>query len=324
MTAPDTTAPAKAERVAKLIARAGLCSRREAEKLIAERRVAVDGAVLETPGVTVEDPGRITVDGERLPRAEQARLFRYHKPRGLLTTNRDPKGRPTIFEALPKTLPRLVTVGRLDFTSEGLLLLTNDGALARHLELPATGWTRRYRVRVNGRVDVAKLAALAAGVTVDGVRYGPIEAKLDRQQGANAWLTVSLREGKNREVRRVLEHLGYPVSRLIRTAYGPFQLGALGDGDVEEVPQKVLREQVGLEFSPKGPAKGLSKRASKEHAKPPAKSRTKPPAKSHAKSPGESWAKSPDKSSTKPRAKSPTKLQAKLRARRHADSRRKA
>jgi 23S rRNA pseudouridine2605 synthase len=238
-------APAKPERVAKLIARAGICSRREAEKLIAERRVAVDGAVLETPGVTVDDPGRITVDGERLPRAEQARLFRYHKPRGLVTTNRDPQGRPTIFEALPPNLPRLITVGRLDLTSEGLLLLTNDGALARHLELPATGWTRRYRVRVKGKPDAKKLAALAGGLTVDGVRYGAIEARLDRQQGANAWLTVSLREGKNREVRRVLEHLGYPVSRLIRTAYGPFQLGGLAVGDVEEVPAKVLREQIG-------------------------------------------------------------------------------
>ena len=245
------TEPGKAERVAKLIARAGVCSRREAEKLIAERRVAVDGAVLETPGVTVDDPGRITVDGERLPRAEQARLFRYHKPRGLLTTNRDPKGRPTIFEALPKTLPRLVTVGRLDFTSEGLLLLTNDGAVARHLELPATGWTRRYRVRVNGRVDAAKLKSLAGGVTVEGVRYGSIEAGLDRQQGANAWLTVALREGKNREVRRVLEYLGYPVSRLIRIAYGPFQLGGLASGDVEEVPEKVLREQLGVQGGPK-------------------------------------------------------------------------
>ena len=248
MTAPT---PQKAERVAKLIARAGICSRREAEKLIAERRVAVDGAVLEMPGVTVDDPGRITIDGERLPRAEQARLFRYHKPRGLLTTNRDPKGRPTIFEALPKTLPRLVTVGRLDFTSEGLLLLTNDGAVARHLELPATGWTRRYRVRINGKPDAAKLKGLAGGVTIDGLRYGPIEAKLDRQQGANAWLTVSLREGKNREVRRVLEHLGFPVSRLIRLAYGPFQLGGLASGDVEEVPEKVLREQLGAEAGPK-------------------------------------------------------------------------
>ncbi|MDH3232022.1 MAG: rRNA pseudouridine synthase [Alphaproteobacteria bacterium] len=251
MTNSGITEPGKAERVAKLIARAGICSRREAEKLIAERRVAVDGTVLETPGVTVDDPARITVDGERLPRAEQARLFRYHKPRGLLTTNRDPKGRPTIFEALPKTLPRLVTVGRLDFTSEGLLLLTNDGAVARHLELPATGWTRRYRVRVNGKPDAAKLKSLAGGIAIDGVRYGPIEAKLDRQQGANAWLTVSLREGKNREVRRVLEHLGYPVSRLIRLAYGPFQLGGLASGDVEEVPEKVLREQLGAEGGPK-------------------------------------------------------------------------
>jgi len=249
MTSTAATEPAKPERVAKLIARAGLCSRREAEKLIAERRVAVDGAVLETPAVTVDDPARITVDGERLPRAEPARLFRYHKPRGLVTTNRDPQGRRTIFEALPPGLPRLVTVGRLDLTSEGLLLLTNDGALARHLELPATGWRRRYRARVKGKPDAKQLTALADGIEVEGVRYGPIEAKLDRQQGANAWLTVSLREGKNREVRRVLEHLGYPVSRLIRTAYGPFQLGGLAEGDVEEVPEKVLREQLGAGFA---------------------------------------------------------------------------
>jgi 23S rRNA pseudouridine2605 synthase len=266
MTDTTATEPAKAERVAKLIARAGVCSRREAEKLIAERRVAVDGTVLETPGVTVDDPARITVDGERLPRAEQARLFRYHKPRGLVTTNRDPQGRPTVFEALPPGLPRLITVGRLDLTSEGLLLLTNDGALARHLELPATGWTRRYRARVKGKPDPKKLAALAGGVTIDGVRYGAIAAKLDRQQGANAWLTVSLREGKNREVRRVLEHLGYPVSRLIRTAYGPFQLGALGDGEVEEVPQKVLREQVGMDFAAKGFSNRPAKSSPKRHA----------------------------------------------------------
>jgi len=242
--------PAKPQRVAKLIARAGICSRRAAETLIAEGRVAVDGKVLTTPGVTVEDPGRITVDGERLPRAGRARLFRYHKPRGLVTTNRDPQGRRTIFDALPDGLPRLVTVGRLDLTSEGLLLLTNDGTLARHLELPATGWRRRYRARVKGRVQAGDLKKIEKGVTIDGMRYGPIEATLDRQQGANAWLTVGLREGKNREVRRVLEHLDYPVSRLIRISYGPFQLGHLDEGAIEEVPEKALREQIGAQAMP--------------------------------------------------------------------------
>lgn len=234
------------ERIAKRIARAGLCSRREAERWIEEGRVRLDGAVLTSPAVTVTGESRIEVDGKALPQAAPAQLWRYHKPAGLLTTNRDTRGRTTIFERLPKDLPRVVTVGRLDLNSEGLLLLTNDGALARRLELPATGWTRRYRVRVHGRVDRAALDRLARGMTVEGVRYGPIAASLDKQQGSNAWLTLSLREGRNREVRRVMEHLGWPVSRLIRIAYGPFQLGNLAPGAVAAVPRKVLREQLGL------------------------------------------------------------------------------
>ncbi len=238
-------APEKGERIAKRLARAGLCSRREAERWIAEGRVAVDGRTLASPAVTVTDGSLVTVDGKPLPEAEPPRLFRYHKPRGLLTTNRDPEGRPTIFERLPEGLPRLMAVGRLDMDSEGLLLLTNDGELARHLELPATGWLRRYRARAFGSVEPQRLAALAKGVRIDAMQYGPIEASLDRTQGANQWLTIALREGRNREVRRVLEHLGLSVNRLIRTAYGPFQLGALARGAVEEVPRGMLRDQLG-------------------------------------------------------------------------------
>jgi 23S rRNA pseudouridine2605 synthase len=237
--------PIAPQRIAKVIARAGLCSRRDAERWIAEGRVAVDGAVLTSAAVNVGPANDIRVDGQPLPDPERARLWRYHKPSGLVTTHRDERGRPTVFAALPVELPRLVSVGRLDYNSEGLLLLTNDGALARRLELPATGWVRRYRVRVHGFVDPERLVALDHGITVDGVAYGPIRAQLDRQQGDNAWLTLSLREGKNREVRRAMEHLGYPVTRLIRLAYGPFQLGNLARGAIDEVPKKVLAEQLG-------------------------------------------------------------------------------
>jgi 23S rRNA pseudouridine2605 synthase len=239
-----TTAGAP-ERVAKRIARSGLCSRRDAERLIAAGRVAVDGLVLASPAVTVTEANAVTVDGEPLPALEQPRLFRYHKPAGVLTAARDPEGRPTIYDRLPEDLPRLMPIGRLDMASEGLLLLTNDGALKRRLELPATGWLRRYRVRVHGRVDEARLKALEGGIEIDGFRYGPIQARLDRVQGSNAWLTVALREGKNREIRRVLEHFGWRVGRLIRLSFGPFQLGNLRVSAVEEVPAKVLREQLG-------------------------------------------------------------------------------
>ena len=234
------------ERIAKRIARAGLCSRREAEAWIAEGRVIVDGHKITSPALVVGPASRIVVDGKPLPVAEPTRLFRYHKPRGLLTTAHDPEGRETIYDKLPRELPRLMPIGRLDLTSEGLLLLTNDGELKRRLELPVTGWLRRYRVRVNGRVEPARLAGLEKGVTIEGIDYGPIRATLDRQQGDNAWLTLSLAEGKNREIRRVCEFMGYPVNRLLRTAYGPFQLGHLERGVVEEVPPKVLRDQLGL------------------------------------------------------------------------------
>jgi 23S rRNA pseudouridine2605 synthase len=238
----------KLERIAKRIARSGYCSRRDAERLIATGRVAVDGEVLKSPAVTVTDASRITIDGGLLPNPEQPRLFRYHKPAGLLTAARDPEGRPTIYDRLPESLPRLMPIGRLDMGSEGLLLLTNDGELKRRLELPATGWLRRYRVRVHGRIDESKLEGLQNGIVIDGFQYRPIQARLDRVQGSNAWLSIALREGKNREIRRVLEHFGWPVNRLIRLSFGPFQLGGLAVGEVEEVSAKVLADQLGGTF----------------------------------------------------------------------------
>jgi 23S rRNA pseudouridine2605 synthase len=239
------SAPPEAERIAKVMARAGLCSRREAEAWIAAGRVAVNGETLKSPARNVLPSDQIVVDGKPMPTRERTRLFRYHKPRGLLTTSRDPQGRPTLFGSLPAGLPRLVSVGRLDFNSEGLLLLTNDGGLKRALELPETGWLRRYRVRANGKVMQADLDRLKEGITVDGISYGPVEAKLDRQQGANVWLTVGLREGKNREVRNVLRSLDLHVNRLIRVSYGPFQLAELKQGAIEEVKTRTLREQLG-------------------------------------------------------------------------------
>ena len=228
-----------------MLARAGVCSRRDAERLIAEGRVKLNGKTLDTPAVKVAVGDKLTVDGRPVGAAPVTRVWRYHKPAGLVTTHRDPAGRPTVFEHLPADLPRVISVGRLDLTSEGLLLLTNDGELARRLELPSNAWARRYRARAFGRITQAELDVLQDGIAVDGVNYRGIEAKLERSQGANIWINLTLSEGKNREVRRVLEALGLKVNRLIRVSYGPFQLGALEPGEVEEVPRKLLRDQLG-------------------------------------------------------------------------------
>ena len=237
--------PPPGERIAKVIARAGLCSRRDAETWIAAGRISVNGEIVASPARNVLAGDRIAVDGQPLPTRERTRLFLYHKPRGLLTTHADPGGRPTLFAVLPKGLPRLISVGRLDLNTEGLLLLTNDGGLARTLELPATGWLRRYRVRAHGRVTQDQLDQLRKGITIDGIRYGSIDASLDRMQGSNVWLTFAIREGKKREVKNVLGHLGLSVNRLIRVSFGPFQLGELAAGAIEEVKTRTLREQLG-------------------------------------------------------------------------------
>ncbi|MCF8502731.1 MAG: rRNA pseudouridine synthase, partial [Rhodospirillum sp.] len=261
----DTSSP-EGERLAKVIARAGICSRRDAEKLIEAGRVTLNGRQVAQPAPLVTPGDTVVVDGKPLPDKEPPRLWRYHKPAGLVTSHKDPQGRPTVFDRLPGTLPRVISVGRLDLNSEGLLLLTNDGELARELEHPTQGWLRRYRVRIHGRPDPVKLAALENGVTVDGVNYGSIKAILERQTGANAWISVSLREGKNREIRRVMDYLGMPVSRLLRVSYGPFQLGQLEPGAVEEIPGKTLREQLG-KGAPMPPKRQHTKAARELEAK---------------------------------------------------------
>ncbi len=251
----------KPKRIAKVIARAGICSRREAEVYIADGRVKVNDVLLESPAFTVTASDIIEVDNVRLGKAEPPRLWRYHKPRGLVVSNKDEKGRDTIFTTLPESLPRVISIGRLDIDSEGLLLLTNDGELARHLELPATGWTRKYRVRVYGRVEEAKLGEIADGVNIDGVQYGPVLARLDTQKTCNAWLTIAIKEGRNREVRNIMKYLGYPVTRLLRLSYGPFLLGKLKAGQVEEVKPSVLAQQLGLPLDTIE-AKGAKQKAS--------------------------------------------------------------
>ncbi len=241
------------ERIAKVIARSGACSRRNAEKLIAEGRVAVNGEPVTSPALNVDSDSLVSIDGKAIAHAQPARLWRYHKPAGLVTTHRDPEGRPTVFSRLPASMPRTISVGRLDINSEGLLLLTNDGELARRLELPSQGWTRRYRVRLFGSVTQEQLDRLMEGVTVDGIRYQPVKAELERSRGPYAWATVSLQEGKNREIKRLMEHLGLKVARLIRISFGPFHLGHLPEGAVAEIPAKVWREQLGLSKARTGP-----------------------------------------------------------------------
>ncbi|WP_300534116.1 pseudouridine synthase [uncultured Mameliella sp.] len=243
------------ERIAKVIARAGRASRREAERMIVEGRVTVNGEVIDRAALNVTDADKVTVDGTPLEAPEAARLWLYHKPTGLVTTTRDEQGRPTIYDDLPDDLPRVMSVGRLDLNSEGLLLLTNDGGIKRKLELPSTGWLRKYRVRVNGRPTDEVLKPLREGIEVEGQKFQPMQVSLDRQQGANAWLTVGLREGKNREVRRAMTDIGLTVNRLIRVSYGPFQLGQMKPGEVQEVRRKILRDQLGLEPEPVGTAK---------------------------------------------------------------------
>jgi 23S rRNA pseudouridine2605 synthase len=257
-------AKSEAMRIAKAMAQAGLCSRRDAERWIEQGRVAVNGKILTSPAVTVSPGVRITVDGKPLPQRQEVRLWRYHKPRGLLTSHKDPQGRKTVFEALPADLPRVMSVGRLDINTEGLLLLTTDGALARHLELPSTGWLRRYRVRAHGTVTQEALDRLRAGVTIDGVRYGPVEARIDRVQGANTWLMLALREGKNREVKRLAEYLGLAVNRLIRVSFGPFALGDLAAGAVEEVKPRVLEDQLGAKLADEFSLREAAKKRRKE------------------------------------------------------------
>lgn len=242
--------PIPGDRIAKILARAGVASRREAERMIEAGRVRVNGAQITSPALNVTGSDQIEVDGKPIAAAEPPRVWLYHKPAGLVTTERDEKGRATVFASLPNDMPRVMSVGRLDLTSEGLLILTNDGALKRQMELPATGWLRRYRVRIHGTPSDADFEPLRQGITIDRVTYQPMQITLDRQQGRNAWVTVGLREGKNREIRRAMDAINMPVSRLIRISYGPFQLGNLKEGEVEELRPRVVRDQLGLQ-SPK-------------------------------------------------------------------------
>ena len=254
------------ERIAKRMARAGVASRRDAERMIEAGRVAVNGKRLDTPAFKVVPADRVTVDGKEIAEAEPARLWRYHKPVGLVTSARDEKGRATVFDRLPPDLPRVMSVGRLDLNSEGLLLLTNDGELKRKLELPSTGWLRKYRVRVHGTPSDTALKRLRDGITLDGERFKPMTVTMDRQQGANAWLTLGLREGKNREIRRAMEAIGLTVNRLIRVSYGPFQLEDLAVGAAVEVKSRVLADQLG--WKRQGAAQKDERAAPKRPARP--------------------------------------------------------
>ena len=263
--------PPPGDRIAKVLARAGIASRREAERMIAAGRVSVNGKQIDSPALNVTPKDKITVDGKAVSEPEPARLWLYHKPAGLVTTTRDEKGRATIFDDLPEDMPRVMSVGRLDLNSEGLLLLTNDGGIKRKLELPSTGWLRKYRVRINGRPKDEDFAPLRKGLVIDGERFQPMTVALDRQQGANAWLTIGLREGKNREIRRAMEDVGFAVNRLLRVSYGPFQLGDLKPGAVEEIRRRVMRDQLGLD-GPETPT-ATAKRPARPQRKRPAPGR---------------------------------------------------
>ena len=323
-----STQPPPGDRIAKVLARAGIASRREAERMIAAGRVSVNGKPIDSPALNVTDKDRIAVDGKPVTAPEPARLWLYHKPAGRVTTARDELGRPTIFDDLPEEMPRVMSVGRLDLNSEGLLLLTNDGGIKRQLELPSTGWLRRYRVRIKGRPKDEDFEPLRKGIDIDGERFQPMIVNLDRQQGANAWLTVGLREGKNREIRRAMEELGFTVNRLIRISYGPFQLGNLKQGEVEEVRRRVMRDQLGLEAEEteatatakprlrRGPGRG-AKPAGKAGAtpnaggKPPrrvtAKPGAKPAAKPEARTGGKPGLRQGAKSGPRPQGSRPSK-----------------
>ena len=272
---------AKPERIAKVLARHGVASRREAEKIIEDGRVAVNGKTLDSPALNVTTTDKITLDGAPLGEREPPRIWLYHKPVGLVTTTKDEKGRDTVFDNLPPDLPRVLSVGRLDITSEGLLLLTNDGEIKRRLELPSTGWLRKYRVRVHGNPEDSDFEPLRKGLTVDGEKFAAMTVSLDRHQGRNAWVTVGLREGKNREIRRAMEAIGLTVNRLIRVSYGPFRLGELKSGSVEEVRQKTVRDQLGLDPVDDGSTGGKSPKPRQKPKGKPARNTRNAPAKPH-------------------------------------------